>query len=44
MENNMIKEDQNNDGSGLDSIPPSNIHSLNNSQEMIDREKIEKIE
>ena len=31
MENNMIKEDQNNEFSVLDSIPPSNIHSLNNS-------------
>ena len=40
----MIKEDQNNEYSGIDSMPPSNIHSLNNSQEMIDREKIEKIE
>ena len=44
MENNMIKEDPNNENSGLDSMPPSNIHSLNNSQEMIDREKTEKIE
>jgi hypothetical protein len=31
MENNMIKEDPNNENSGLDSMPPSNIHSLNNS-------------